>query len=284
MISSSCLIMPTPPPLMCLPLGTHVSEKKHQSNGGNPYSKEFCQVVIKLYNTGGWAVLCTPEYNELQAQQRFPCKATCKSWIRLEEQNGNIFPKRAMGKKFSEQEIQVEDLFNLTLYQMMHPQAYIDEVCAYVHNMNPNNPSYSRSQIVWAEQKLCLLRKVGSSTSNKAYHPINLLKQQRYGQLPYPYGVVREDINSPGQSFCLTMDNQNIHKHPVVIQLIKEAGHCIVFCAPYWSCNGAIEYVFNTIHTLLQMLTEGIGSRTVEELIDKVDNIIHQLKIVSFKA
>ena len=140
--------MPPPPPLMCLPLGTHESEKKHQSNGGNPYSQEFCQVVIKLYNTRGWAVLCTPEYNEIQAQQRFPCKAICKSWIRLEEENGNIFPKWATGENFSEQEIQGEDLFNLTLYQMMHPQAYIDEVCAYVHNMNPNNPPYSRSQIV----------------------------------------------------------------------------------------------------------------------------------------
>ncbi len=32
------------------------------------------------------------------------------------------------------------------------------------------------------------------------------------------------------------------------------------------------------------MSTEGNGSRTVEELIDKLDDIIHQLMIVSFKA
>ena len=360
--------MPPPPPARP-PLGTRESAKKHPSNGGNPYSQEFRQMVIELYNTEGWEALCTPEYDELRAQKKFPCKSTCKNWIKLEEQNGNIFPKRATGNKFSEREIQGEDLFNLTFYRMMRPKAYIDEVRAYVHNMNPNNLPYSKSQIVRAEQKLCLSRKVGSSTSNEAYRPINLLKRQRYWQLPYPYGVVGEDVNRvidvdeaafklqsqdrkrgktkrfkrcnsrgmykkgagrvslilgicgdgaeglafhrlypqggtnlwrfytfmsdfidflaenrPGQSFCFTMDNLNIHKHPVVIQLIEEAGHRIVFRAPYWSCDGAIEYVFNTIHTLLQMSTEGNGSRTVEELIDKLDDIIHQLKIVSFKA
>ena len=80
------------------------------------------------------------------------------------------------------------------------------------------------------------------------------------------------------------MDNLNIQKHPVVLDLIEEAGHCIMFHAPYWSCDGAIKYVSNTIHTLLQMSSAGNGARTVEQLVDKLDNIIHQLKIVSFKS
>lgn len=44
------------------------------------------------------------------------------------------------------------------------------------------------------------------------------------------------------------MDNLNIHKQPMILDMIEDAGHRGVFCAPYWSCDGAIEYVFNTIH------------------------------------
>ena len=326
-------------------------------------------MVIGLVNTGGWAALNTPEYDELRAQKKFPCKSTVRRWLSLQETYGHIFPKRATGNKFSKREVQGEDLFNLTLYRMIRPKAYIDEVRAYVHNMNPDNLPYSRSQIVRAEQRLGLSRKVGSSTSNEAYLPINMLKRQRYWQMQYPYGIRGENINNmidideagfklqsqdrkrgkakrtkrcnsrgmykkgvgrvslimgicgdgeeglsfhrlypeggtdlwrfynfmrdfidflaenrPGQSFCFTMDNLNIHKHPVVLNLIENAGHRIVFRAPYWSCDGAIEYVFNTIHTMLQMATEGNGASTAEQLIDRLDDIIHHLMIVSFKS
>ena len=59
--------------------------------------------------------------------------------------------------------------------------------------------------------------------------------------------------NYPNRSFLFTMDNLNIHKHPIILNLIEDAGHRIVFRAPYWSCDGSIEYAFNTIHTILEM-------------------------------
>ncbi len=40
------------------------------------------------------------------------------------------------------------------------------------------------------------------------------------------------------------MDNLNIHRHLVIDSLIHIRGQCVVFCVPYWSCNGAIEFVF----------------------------------------
>jgi hypothetical protein len=49
-----------------------------------------------------------------------------------------------------------------------------------------------------------------------------------------------------------TMDNLNIHKHRLILNLIRNAGYRVVFRAPYWSRDGAIEY-FNTIHTYLEM-------------------------------
>ncbi len=69
--------------------------------------------------------------------------------------------------------------------------------------------------------------------------------------------------NRPGQSFCFTMDYLNIHKHPVIWQKIHAAGHCIVFQAPYWPCNGVIEYVFSTLHTFL-LMDDDAGVMTLE--------------------
>lgn len=53
----------------------------------------------------------------------------------------------------------------------------------------------------------------------------------------------------PGRSFCFTMDNLNVHKNPAVVNAILNNGHRFVFRAPYYAVDGAIEYVFNTIHT-----------------------------------
>ena len=53
----------------------------------------------------------------------------------------------------------------------------------------------------------------------------------------------------PGRSFCFTMDNLNVHKNPAVVNVIFSGGHRLVFRAPYYAVDGAIEYVFNTIHT-----------------------------------
>mgnify|MGYP006203868831 CR=1 FL=1 len=76
----------------------------------------------------------------------------------------------------------------------------------------------------------------------------------------------------PERSFLLTMDNLNIHRHPAVLNLVAERGHRVVFRAPYWSCDGAIEYVFNTLQTRMQMDVQGV--ETVIELVAKIGEII----------
>ena len=78
--------------------------------------------------------------------------------------------------------------------------------------------------------------------------------------------------NRPGNSFCLTIDNMNSRKCPSILNLIGDNGHEVVFRALYWSCDGAIEYVFNTIQTKLQMDYEGVTH--VDDLILKIDDII----------
>ena len=57
----------------------------------------------------------------------------------------------------------------------------------------------------------------------------------------------------PGRSYCFTMDNLNVHRNPMVVNLIVASGHRYVLRAPYWAVDGAIEYLFNTIHAYLLM-------------------------------
>jgi len=84
-----------------------------------------------------------------------------------------------------------------------------------------------------------------------------------------------EDLhtNFPNKSFCFTMDNLNVHKHPVILDLIENAGHRVVFRALYWSCDGAIEYVFNTIHTYLEM-DDGTHLEDANDLTNKINLIM----------
>jgi hypothetical protein len=86
-------------------------------------------------------------------------------------------------------------------------------------------------------------------------------------------------VNRLGRQFLFTMDNLNIHKLPVIIHLIYSHGHCVVFRAPYWSCDGSIEYVFNTLQTKLQ--SDHIGVDDEFALLNKINNIIGS--IPSFK-
>ncbi len=90
------------------------------------------------------------------------------------------------------------------------------------------------------------------------------------------------DVNRPGNYYCFTMDNLNIHKNPIVTDLIEGAGHCVVYHAPYWSCNGVIKYVFNTIHTKLQMSNED-GANNVEDLHNRIYDIIFHMMATSYR-
>ena len=46
-----------------------------------------------------------------------------------------------------------------------------------------------------------------------------------------------------GNRFCFTMDNLDSHTNGAVQALIFNAGHRIVFRAPYHPVDGAIEYI-----------------------------------------
>jgi hypothetical protein len=99
---------------------------------------------------------------------------------------------------------------------MVRPKAYIDEVRAYVHNMNPENPPYSRSQIGRAEKRLGLHRKAGSTTSDCAYFDLNLFKREQYWHAEYPEGVsgesTRDVIDLDESNYKLETQNSKFGK------------------------------------------------------------------------
>jgi hypothetical protein len=82
-------------------------------------------------------------------------------------------------------------------------------------------------------------------------------------------------IDWPGRTFCFTMDNLNIHHSPVLLHMIASWGHRYLFWVPYWSVDGPIEYVFNTIHTLQLQYFGTINNLDI--LCNRVDTMIAQL-------
>ena len=67
-------------------------------------------------------------------------------------------------------------------------------------------------------------------------------------------------VRYPGRVFCFVMDNLNTHKHPHIVAMIQNRGHRVVYRAPYWAVDGAIEYVFNTLHSLLEVMYNRISN------------------------
>ncbi len=79
-------------------------------------------------------------------------------------------------------------------------------------------------------------------------------------------------LDYPGWSFCFTMDKFNGHHNQAILNLICNSGHCYLIWAPYWSCDCAIEHVFNTIHSFLLYYWHGL--KTMQDLENTIDAII----------
>ena len=71
------------------------------------------------------------------------------------------------------------------------------------------------------------------------------------------FNFVQEILNDIGMGtadnwYVFTMDNLNSHKNAAVVALIHGHGHGVVYRAPYYAVDGAIEYFFNTLQTMLR--------------------------------
>ena len=72
----------------------------------------------------------------LCARCEFPSQRTVRRWISRYNNDGTVHPMCAMGNRHSSREVNGIDLVNLTLFRLVRPKAYINEVRAYGHNQN----------------------------------------------------------------------------------------------------------------------------------------------------
>ena len=83
------------------------------------------------------------------------------------------------------------------------------------------------------------------------------------------------------------MDNLNSHKNDGVIALIHLYGHGVVYRAPYWPVDGAIEFIFNTLQSLMRARSYEINSEndllaSIYESIQSIDTFATYFENVGF--
>ena len=86
---------------------------------------------------------------------------------------------------------------------------------------------------------------------------------------------------------CFTFDNLTAHHHQAVVYTIIAAGHRVVFRAPYYPVDGAIEYVFNSIQQQLtyrmhDILTEDDLEDAMRAIIGAMINFVNYFYNVGF--
>ena len=101
--------------------------------------------------------------------------------------------------------------------------------------------------------------------------------------------VVLQDIGhaNDDQFYVFTMDNLNSHRNVAVVALIHLYGHGVIYRAPYWAVDGAIEYIFNTILNLMRgELYEIRNSNdlvaTIYESVQSIDSFANYFTNVGF--
>lgn len=91
----------------------------------------------------------------------------------------------------------------------------------------------------------------------------------------------------PGNFFIFTWDNLNSHKSEAVVALINAYGHGVTYRAPYYACDGAIEYFFNSLQSMLRArmhsITDGPSLRNaVNQSIQSVNDFSTYFRKVGF--
>jgi hypothetical protein len=157
------------------PLGTFTNSRPHPSRGGNPYPDEMRHEVMTRYHLG--IPLVSPELDLLRAQvpPAFPAYISCERYINQFHEMGHTRPKKATGNHKAEREVRGEAWPRLALFRMVHPQATIDEVRAFLFNMDPGIAPLSPRAIVKAKHILNLRRKRSSTTCERRLTYTNVI-------------------------------------------------------------------------------------------------------------
>ena len=107
-------------------------------------------------------------------------------------------------------------MVNLALFRLVLPTDRIDQLQAFMHNMNPVGVPFGPQAIICVEQLLNLSRKASSITFWRAFLPVNEHKRQLFRTHNYLFGrrsVRNQDmIDSDEAGFKIESTNQNFGK------------------------------------------------------------------------
>lgn len=120
--------------------------------GGNPYSQEVREEVITQYVLG--IPLQSPDLDALQAVYAYPSLQTCMWYINQYHELGHWDNKIATGNHQAEREVLGQPLVRLALYRLVHPEAPISHVQAFLFNMDPTVPLYYTAAIGSVEKEI----------------------------------------------------------------------------------------------------------------------------------
>ncbi len=130
------------------------------------------------------------------------------------------------------------------------------------------------------ERKLNLMMSISADPNyNMEWH--KLWPQEEGGTTLFRmYTFIESNIDQlaidwAGCSFYFTIDNLNIHHNHVLLHMIASQGHRYLFRTLYGSVEGPMEYVFNTIHTLLLKYLGPINN--LDLLGNRIDTVVAQL-------
>ena len=184
-------------------------------------------MVIEMHLRG--QDLEAPNLEELRWEWKFTALITCRRWIDIYYETGDICPKRATGNKHSTREILGEVLEKLALYRVVFPKAILAECRAYLFHLDPSVDPYSNSQLHRAEELLGLRRKASSTTADMAFTPQNLAKRRRYWSMPPPLGMAgvqtRDIIDLDEAGFKLEHQNRSFGKTVSALRCTQEGAY-----------------------------------------------------------
>ena len=90
------------------------------------------------------------------------------------------------GNHEAERAVRGQSLVYLAMFRLVNPAASIDEVRAYLHNMDPAGVPFRPAAVVHAEHLLGLRRKASSMTCQRAFLPLNMYKRHVFWNHNYP--------------------------------------------------------------------------------------------------
>ena len=171
------------------PNQTRVLTQPHPSIGCGYYYQQDMRTFAMYVVEAGY--LDDPLINEARIRHDFPCRKTTSRYEVLLQRLGHYRPCHRNGNARATV-LRYHNLVMLTFYRVMFPKCSAAEINAFLLRVNFGDPFfrfYTSSQITYAEQRIGMTRKRGSTTAFQAYLTINLQKRWAYWNLPYPYGI-----------------------------------------------------------------------------------------------